>query len=163
MRLTSVAPPVSLGCAENAPDLITFSGRGGYSAKPQAAGSRGKAQKIMLPRSKSKQVAVDHDRFRYLISESGKTENGVVSLIVTVQHCTENGARLRVVGLKTHRVPEASSKFYRGRTVDPALQPRDVVELIKLGISRGWVPKLPGPAFILRVESAYRVQLMPEG
>lgn len=116
----------------------------------------------MLPGSKSKQVAVDHDRFRYVVSESGASENGAVPLVVTVQHGTENGVRLRVVGLTTQRVPEKDSKFYRGRTVDPAVRPRDVVELIRLGISRGRAPTTPGPAFILHVEGIYLLPTVPQ-
>jgi hypothetical protein len=104
----------------------------------------------MLPRSKSKRITVDGQRYQYVVSESGPVQAGVVPLAVTVQH-GQNGARLRVLGITTLRVPADQSRFYLGRTASPNIEPRYVAQLIGLAVSRGWVPTLPGPIFLLHV------------
>lgn len=106
----------------------------------------------MLPRSKSKRITVDGQRYQYVVAECGPVHDRVVPLAVTVQH-DQNGARLRVLGISTLRVPADQSKFYMGRTASPNIEPRHVAQLIALAMSRGWVPTLPGPIFLLHVTS----------
>lgn len=107
----------------------------------------------MLPRAKSHRICVADHSYRYLVTETD-TKNEVVSLAITVQHAEVNGARLRVVGLTTRRVPEEHSKFYMGRTVDTAVKPRHVAKLIALATTKGWMSDVPGPPFTLRMRNA---------
>ncbi len=104
----------------------------------------------MLPGSKSNRITVDDERYQYVVTESGAADDGIVPLAITVQH-HQNGARLRVIGLTTRRVPEDESKFYMGRTVEPNVEPCQVALLIRLAMSRGWAPTSPGPLFALHV------------
>ena len=115
----------------------------------------------MLPRSKSKRITVDGQRYQYVVAESGPVEDRVVPLAVTVQH-RQNGARLRVLGITTLRVPADQSKFYMGRTANPNIEPRHVAQLIGLAVSRGWVPTLPGPIFLLHVTNPDIYLVAPE-
>jgi hypothetical protein len=114
----------------------------------------------MLPASKSNRITVDDERYQYVVTEAGATDNDVVPLAVTVQH-HQNGARLRVIGLTASRVPEDQSKFSMGRTVEPNVEPRHVVLLIRLATSRGWAPTSPGPPFILRVTKSDVLPVVP--
>jgi|SRR5579872_811939 len=107
----------------------------------------------MLPKSKSNRITVDSQRFQYIVAESGSARDKVVPLTVNVQH-EQNGARLRVIGLATYRVPEEQSKFYMGRTVNPNVEPRHIAKLIRLALSRGWIPLSPGPTFTLEVTNS---------
>ena len=97
---------------------------------------------------------VDSDRYQYIVNEDSTAQGTVVPLTVTVQHCAGNGARLRVVGLSTLRVPEDQSKYYMGRTVELSIGPRHVAQLIRIAISRGWTPASSGAAFILQITNA---------
>ena len=108
----------------------------------------------MLPRSGSKTITVDGNEYQYMVTESGATENSIVPLAVIVQHRENNGARLRVIGLTTRRVPSEQSKFYMGRSVEFSVEPRHVAQLIRLAISRNWQPRLSGPTMILQVSNA---------
>ncbi len=108
----------------------------------------------MLPSSKSNRIAVDGARYRYIVSESGTVHDGIVPLAVTVQLPDYNGTYLRVLGLTARRMPEEPTKFYMGRTLDQTIKPRHVARLIRLGLARGWEPRLPGPAVIVQISNS---------
>ncbi len=108
----------------------------------------------MLPRSKSKRITVDGNRYRYLVTESAKVQDGVVPLAVTAQLGDTSGSLLRVIGLTARRWPEKLSKFYMGRSLDLPLGPRHVARLIRLGVSRGWEPGASGPVVILQANNS---------
>jgi hypothetical protein len=107
----------------------------------------------MLPRTRSHRITVGQGRFRYIVAECGRAQGTSLPLAITVQH-EKNGARLRVVGLSTCRVPAELSRCRAGRTVFPNIEPRQVAQLIKLAILKGWKPASPGPAFILQAGNA---------
>jgi hypothetical protein len=107
----------------------------------------------MLPNSKSNRLTVDKQRYRYIVAESAAVTDNTVPLTITIQN-QNNGARLRVIGLTTFRVPKEQSKWYEGRTVGQPVVPQHVAELIRIAISRGWVPALPGPTFVLQIANS---------
>ncbi len=108
----------------------------------------------MLPSSNSNRITVDGACYRYIVSESGTVRDGVVPLAVTVQLPNYNGTYLRVLGLTAQRVPEEPKKFYMGRTLAQTIKPRHVARLIRLGLARGWEPRLHGPAVILPISNS---------
>ena len=107
----------------------------------------------MLKRVGSKNITVDGQRYRYVVSEVDPSKRPGVALALTIQHASKNGSRLRITGLGAVRVPEAESKFLMGRTLAAPVLPRDVESLIRLALDRGWTPQLSGGEFVVKLDS----------
>ena len=105
----------------------------------------------MLKHAGSKNLTIDGDQFRYVISEVGVTDDRV-ALTLIVQHAETNGSRLRVTGLFGERVPENESKFYMGRTLKRPVSPKDAEQLVRTALSQGWRPRESGKPFVLKVD-----------
>ena len=106
----------------------------------------------MLKHAGSKNLTIDGERFRYVLSESGSEVDGRIALSLIVQHAHANGARLCVTGLFGERVPEQESKFYMGRTLKRPIQPKDAERFIRAALSHGWRPLKPGKPFTLQAD-----------
>jgi hypothetical protein len=115
--------------------------------------SRYSAEASVLKHAGSNNLTIDGERFRYVVSEAGSDAEGRVALSLIVQHADANGCRLRITGLFGERVPEQESKFYRGRTLKRPVTPKDVEQLVRLAISTGWRPDVPGKVFVLQVDA----------
>jgi hypothetical protein len=113
----------------------------------------------MLKRVGSKNITVDDQRYRYVISEVGVPKGPSVPLALTVQHASTNGSRLRVTGLHAVRVPESESKFYMGRSLEAPILPGHVESLIRSALGRGWQPQVPGRQLIVELGSDVAVAL----
>jgi len=105
----------------------------------------------MLKHAGSKNLTIDGERFRYVVTEAGGDTEGSVPLSLIVQHALVNGSRLCVNGLLGQRVPEQESKYYSGRTLKRPIWPKDAERLIRDALSKGWNPRLPGKPFVLQV------------
>jgi hypothetical protein len=108
----------------------------------------------MLPRSKSRRITIDSERFRFTVSESNTSDGDTIPVVITVQHDAANGAILRLTGLTVTRVPINESKYYDGRTVARPIRPRQIADLVLRAIKAGWVPQVSGPPFIQQVQNA---------
>ena len=108
----------------------------------------------MLPRSKSRRITVDAERFRFAVTETCAPNEDIVPIVVTVQHEVANGALLRITGLTLKRVPVNESKWYDGRTVAAPITPSQVADLVVRAKQSGWLPQASGPPFVLQVQSS---------
>ncbi|MGL6072916.1 MAG: hypothetical protein ACRC8S_02020 [Fimbriiglobus sp.] len=106
----------------------------------------------MLPSAGSNRVEVDGTRYRYIVSESDATPQGTVPLAVTVQLRDLNGAYLRALGLTA--APQTDSESDHALLPKETIKPRHVARLIRLGLARGWKPKLSGPPVLLHVKNS---------
>lgn len=107
----------------------------------------------MLPRSKSRRITVESERYRFAVSEMSEPDGDIVPIAVTVQHEVTNGALLRITGLTVNRVPVNESKWYDGRTVARPITPCQIADLIVRAKQTGWLPEIPGPPFVLQVRN----------
>jgi hypothetical protein len=110
------------------------------------------AEALVLKHAGSKNLTIDGERFRYVVSEAGSDTNGRVALSLVVQHATADGSRLRVMGLFGERVPEQESKFYRGRTLKRPISPKDAEQLVRAALSHGWRPREAGTPCVVKVD-----------
>ena len=107
----------------------------------------------MLPRSKCKRITIGPDQYRCLITEAMPADGDTLSLTITAQHVSANGAMLRVTVLNAKRVPVEKSKWYDGRTLERPITPKIIVNLITLAKDAGWVPEHPGPPYTMQVKN----------
>jgi len=107
----------------------------------------------VLPRYKTKNITIGHDRYRYIVTEATPDEVNTVPLTVIIQHDSANGAVLRVTGLTATRVPVEESKWCDGQTLERPVLPPHIVGLIDRAKQLGWIPNCPGPPFIMHMQN----------
>lgn len=110
---------------------------------------------MALTKKKSRPIVVNDECYRFQISTTKVDKDWNFTLNLTIQHEEKKGSVLQIKGLVTRDFWLMFSELGNDWKKEdyPIVLPKHISKIINLSLKNGWLPKIKGPAYILKTEN----------